>query len=72
MRLTEKETKILKTVEKTMSKANERQQDMFLSFIEGMAFLMEEKEKKLVGKQSAQRGGVGSEREAIKNNRGNC
>ncbi len=53
MRLTERETKILKTVEKTMRSATEEQQDKFLHFIEGMAFLMEEKEKKMQGKQSA-------------------
>ena len=53
MKFTEKEMKILKTVGRTMRKATEQQQDQFLFFMEGMAFLLEEKEKMKQHKQSA-------------------
>jgi capsule polysaccharide export protein KpsE/RkpR len=44
--VSEIEKKILETFEKIIPKLNERQQDRLLAFGEGMAFKVEEQEKK--------------------------
>ncbi len=44
--MTEAEMKILKTFERIIPKLNERQKDRLLAFGEGMAFKVEEQEKK--------------------------